>query len=462
MRFRRGQVALYLVAVILAVAILVVMNVSVFLAVRSKNRAMNAGDAAALAVAKHQGELLNQIGQCNIDHLKAAIAGDAEKCAELMERQKRLCFLGPLEALRIGNAAARANGVDRDAGEGMAKILREHAIEIRDVFINAPELYPEPWDGAWQEYADELETIVGTLGDEMVVGPDNVEFANAWRCFPLLSKMFYEAIAGRNWCWFHFNAEWLFDVDSNTMPRPDFGESARSANSEVYSLHLEFRPLPPIGEGDEMRRIVMHLTGCTEAELDNAPLLRDEEQVWAFFDSMWRRWEEMDPFGENAFPIIGQVKPEYDVLGCAAVCRVENGFEDLVDGGEGVASWSAAAKPFGFVDNLEGDASPVTALGGLVTPVFFDARLVPVDSVGGSDLSTADFVWMEHVRKHLKAYFATGPYSTGRNCFYCDQLRSWENPAFRAMGKTWLKFHSGTCVRPAGPGEGRGGAAHGH
>ena len=461
MKSRGGQVAVYLVAIVLAIAVLIVMNVSVFLSVRSKNRAMNAGDAAALAVAKHQGELLNAIGDCNIAHLKAALKGDLEECAKIMEKQRRLCFLGPLEGLRIGNEAARRNGVDRDAGGSMARILREHAIEIRTVFANAPEVYPEPWDGAWGEYADELETIVGSLGEEMVVGPDNVEFADAWECYPLVSKLFYEAIEGRNWCWFHFNGEWMFDRNSHNMPRPDFDEPEPIDNSEVYSLHLEFRPLPPLG--DEERRIIMKLTGCDEQDVSLASgLLTSEEQEWAFFDGMWRKWVEMDPFGEEGFPVVGEVKPEFDVRGCSAICRVANGFEDLVGGGEGTVSWSAAAKPFGFVEDLDGEAAPVTALMGLVTPAFEEAKLVPVDSVGGMNLSTADAPWVDHIRKHLKTYLTTGPYSTGSGCYYCDQLRRWERDAFRATGKTWLKYHSGECTRPVGPGGGWGGTAHGH
>ena len=462
MKAKRGQIAIYLVAVVLAVTVLVAMNVSVFLAVRSKNRAMNAGDAAALAVANHQGELLNQIGECNIAHLKAALEGDREKCDEIMERQRRICFLNPLDGIIIGNEAARLNGVDRDAGEGMAKILREHALEIKTVFANAPELYPEPWDGAWYEYAEKLMIIVDSLGDEMVVGPDNVEFADAWQCFPLLDKLFYEAIAGSDWCWFHFNGEWLFDRDSHNMPRPDFEDPVLQSNSEVYSLHLQFHPLPSI-EG-EMLQIIKKLTDCDEATItNNMALLSEESQEWAFFDWMWHRWDEIDPYGATAFPSVGPIKPEYNIRGCAAVCRVENSYEDLVDGNVGTASWTAAAKPFGFVENLDGEASPVTNLKYLVTPVFDNVRLVPIDSVGGRHLSTADLTWIEHIRKHLKSYFTSGPYSLGHGCFYCDQLRRWENPAFRATGKIWLKYHAGTCVRPASSGGyWGGGAEHGH
>ena len=49
MKARNGQVALYLVMVLLAIAVLMLVNVNSFLAVRSKNRMMNAVDEAALA-----------------------------------------------------------------------------------------------------------------------------------------------------------------------------------------------------------------------------------------------------------------------------------------------------------------------------------------------------------------------------------------------------------------------------
>jgi len=469
-RARRGQVAIYLVAVVLALAVLAVMNVSVFLSVRSKNRAMNAGDAAALAVARYQGELLNKIGADNIAHLKAAIEGDEEKCAEIMERQKRMCFLDPIEGLRIGNKAAELNQVDLNAGECMQRILQRHVVDVRSIFAKNTDMYPEPWEGAWDEYADRLDSIVGSLNGEFIVGPETIEFADAWSCFPLVTKMFYEAIAGRNWCWFHFNGEWLFDRDSSNMPRPDFREPTPRYDSEIYPLHLDFRPLPPLEDAD-MIQLIERLTDCTKEELANAAdLISDPEQKWAFYDQMWRSWYEMDPLAAGGLPVVGRVKPEYDVRGCAAVCRVRNGFDDLVEGRKGEVSWTAAAKPFGTVEDLDGDTAVVTALKNMVVPAFTDAKLVPIDSVGGLNLSTADEEWIIHIREHLPEYLSNGPYSVGFSCFYCKQLRKWENPVFRAQGKTWLKYHSGSCLRP-----GRctccrkpcicmrgGGTAHGH
>ena len=462
MKARKGQIAILLAAALLAVIVLAVMNVSVFLAVRSKNRAMNAGDAAAIAVAKYQGELLNRIGQLNVDHLRAALEGDVDECARITLLQRRICFLDPMQGLAIGNAAARANGVERSPCDGVLRILREHVADIRRVFATDPELYPPPWEGAWEEYATQLETMVGELGEGFVAGPDNIEFVDAWECFPLLSKQFYNAIAGRSWCWFHFNGEWLLDRDSHNMPRPDFSVRRSCDNCEIYPLHLEFRPM--YGLDEEAREVIMRLADCTPAEIKKAEkILTSPDQEWAFFDGMWRTWWEIDPYGERQFPVVGTVKSEYDVRGCAAVCRVLAEFDDLVSDAGRTTSWTAAAKPFGTVDGLDGAVAPVTALKGLVTPAFTDARLVPVDSVGGMDLSTADVAWSDHVRKHLPIYYERGPYAAPSDCWWCDQLRSWENPAFRASGKTWLKYNSKSCVRPTcGGTSGTGGTPHGH
>ena len=118
MKFHRGQVSVYLALVLFAVIMLVMMNVGVFLAVSAKNKTMNAGDAAAIAVAKMQGEILNRIGEDNILHLKAALKGDLEQCTAIQTRQLRACFLDPLEGIRLGSEAAAANGVEIDDGMG--------------------------------------------------------------------------------------------------------------------------------------------------------------------------------------------------------------------------------------------------------------------------------------------------------------------------------------------------------
>ena len=462
MKARRGQVVVYLALALLAIVVLTLMNVGAYLAVSAKNRTMNAGDAAAIAVAKHQGELLNRIGSWNVERLKAALAGDAAKCAELFAAQLRCSFLDPLEGIRIGSEAAAENGIEID--DQMGAILSRHVNDVRMYYLTDPTLYPEPWQGAWEEYAERLEIAVAA---GVRAGPDNAEFMNAARDHYLLDKGFYEAVLGRNWCWFKFNAPGLiysYSGFESWAPLPmDDDETRRMkcVNSEIYSLHLCVRQ----GSAIELlgTNLVRRLTGATAEEVAAAPLLRNRKDRWFFYDdSHWRVWREFDPEGEYGFPAYGKVLPEYDVRGCAAICRVSRKIPDLVSDGAGRTSvWSAGAKPFGAVTDERGDRAVATALARFVTPVFDEARLVPIDTVGGIDLSTADPEWMAHVRDHLPAYFAKGPSVFG-DCPYCQALSIWERKSVREAGQIWLKYNSDDCVRPAPGGPGRGGTPHGH
>jgi len=458
MKARKGQVALYLIAVLAAIAVLVFMNVDIFLAIRAKNHATNAGDAAALAVARMQGELLNQVGEDNIAQLKAALENDWQETQEIMERQRRRIFLGPLAGIQIGGNAAKTAlaGCESGGGDfseefesaGMKEILQQHVFDVRGTYAADPDLYPPPWEGAWEEYARELELAIG---GEVIAGPENAEFANAYTSFPLLDQEFYNAVAGQMWCWFKWNGEWLFDRDHSTMPKPVYPPGRKHDNSEIYSLHLTVKTLPQVLDQD-WTNIIMRLCECTEADIAQSILLTNGTQNLAFFDSRWGSWMASGFSVDNGFPIVGDVKPEYDVYGCAALCRVIRG--DY--------AWTAAAKPFGTVENLEGEQDVVTCLKDLVTPAFSDVRLVPIDSVGGRDLHTADHDWMIHVSKHLPQYFASGP-SGNNGCWYCQQLFQWEKRSFREIGRRWLQYHSDSCVRPRpGPGGSHGGTSHAH
>lgn len=463
MKARQGQVVVYLAFVLVAIAFLVLMNVGTYLGVSARNATMNSGDAAAIAVAHYQGELLNQIGSLNLEHLKAALANDAEKCEEIAMQQLRISFLGPIEGIRIGNEAARKNGCERDSG--MQRILSDHANDVRAFYTNNPNLYPEPWEGAWYEYAGVIDSMIS---GGVWAAPDNIDFLDGAREHLLLDQAFYRAIAGRDWCWFHFYAPGILDSytsfrDWEPLPCNDIETRQRKCvNSEIYSLGLERRVGSAIGLIGTNQ--IARLTGATAEEMANAPLLGDSSQSWFFFDVIdpWHAWDEIDPSGEWNFPVMGQVKPEYDVRGCAAVCRVTRTFATIVNDSTRTSVWSAAAKPFGTVLNEESETDVVTALRGLVTACFADAKLVPLDAVGGSDLSTADPEWMRHVRRHLGGYLLHGLRSTSASCWYCQQLHDWEQATLRNTARRWLKYNSKDCVRPTGPGYGQGGASHGH
>ena len=470
MRARGGQVAVYLVLALVAVTFLAMMNVGAFLAVRAKNRAMNAGDAAALAAARRQGELLNDIGRANIEHLKLLF--DVTKapdeivrlCREIEDRQRHDCFLGPIDGIAAGNMFARDNGAEPD--DGMLRILRQHVLDVREKYKGNPDLYPEPWEGAWDEYAEKLETAIS---EGIWAGPDNIDYLDAASGHILLKRQFYNAVAGRCWCWFHFNAQGLVEGYSSFRdwaPLPSASDDdrfRRCANCEIYSLHLK----TVTGSAIQVfgRDWAMRLADKTAEDLDAAmPLLSDPAHVWFAFGDEWESWSGgRYKFSPEEFPIVGAVRQEYDVAGCAAVCRVRSHIQDVVtEGGGRDIEWTAAAKPFGTVD-AGGGADAVTAMPSrLVTSAFSDVRLVPVDSVGGTEYATSDEAWMTHVREHLPRYLDSGPQALDGGCFYCAQLIDWEKPEVHEDGRRFLKNNSSSCRRPEGPGNARGGTPHGH
>ena len=147
--------------------------------------------------------------------------------------------------------------------------------------------------------------------------------------------------------------------------------------------------------------------------------------------------------------------------GCAAICRCVQDVESVALEAESSVVWSAAAKPFGTVQNFEGETDVVTALNAFVVPCFSHVRLVPLDSVGGEDLSTADYGWVTHIREHLGPYLDRGPVNA-QGCFYCLQLQTWEVKSFRESGKKWIKYYADTCIRGTGGGGSHGGTSHGH
>lgn len=470
MSARSGQIVVYLALVLVAVAILTLMNVGTYLGVKARNTTMNAGDAAALAVAAHQGALLNRIGRDNIEHLKAALKDDEEACNKIVMNQMRTCFLGPLEGLRIGSEYAKKNGAD--ANEGMRQILLDHADDVINFYIPDQRSFPAPWvttvggseHSAWEEYVSELRLAVGK---ELYAFPQNADFLNASTGHYLVSQSFYSAIAGRNWCWFKFNAPGLLEnyasfrdwpplesMDSETRQR-------KCVNSEIYSLNLIVR------QGSALfllgKELIMALTGAEEEEVLGSRLLRDPTARWFFYDMCeWRKWLEIDPNGISSFPAMGFVLPEYDVKGCAAVCRVSKRFSTVVDESTRESFWSAAAKPFGKVaGGAEGGSGAVTDFNSFVTDAFTDVRLVALDSVNAGDLATADREWMRHVREHLNPYLIHGPDKIN-DCWYCKQLVIWERQSFRHTGVFWLKIHGRECVRPTSGIGGHGGSAHGH
>ncbi len=496
-RARSGQVAVYLIMVLVVVFMLALLNVDLFLAVRGKNHVQNAGDAAALAAARKQGELINKIGQRNLEHIRCALHGTTcarhaglvceQACADIVLDQRRTALLEPLDALRLANDAAKKNGME--VRDEFAHILQDHIRDIRSVYAGGEnkdgEPYPEAYPGAWNEYANEIAHVID---EGLAVGPDNIEFYDAAGGHMLLRRDFYQAIAGRNWCWFHFNAGSLLESYNSYRdwsPLPTRQENSFD-NCEIFSLHVIARKgaLTEFLSLDEIKRLVRLATEASasapvlydwvmpdfadEQELEKAiqkSLLSDPEQVWFFFDEQrWHQWfDGLRLAGDEdgfAFPLVGEIKDEYNVRGCAAICRCIIDVQSVALESSSDLTWAAAAKPFGMM-NVDGGAPRAIVPNDFVVPCMSDVRLVPLDSVGGEDLATADLGWVDHIRHHLDDYLAKGP-GTIQNCSYCAQLRTWELESFRRAGVRWLKYNAGSCVRPTGSGGSHGGTSHGH
>lgn len=466
MKARPGQAALYLLLTLVAVCVLALTNVDAFLAVRAKNRLQNAGDAAALEAARVQGRLLNEIGQLNLEHIQAAVRGDAARCEAIVREQRRLALLGPFDALRAADALVRTKYGLAPRGE-FADALRLHVSDIADKYAGAPDVYPPSWNGAWGEYLHEW-LNVASVG--LAVGADNIEYFDTAGGHLLFDRDFYYAIAAQNWCWFHFNAmDALRDLAGHAAwsdPFENLYREPNCANCEIFSLHVEPRQTA-LTDILSFAQIRAALADCGDGsvhmdELAPPPLLTNDLQVWFCLDDRhWGRWFEgrrlVDRPGGTDFPLDGEIKEPYNVRGCSAVCRVRGDVPATALSGTNTHTWVAAAKPFG---KLPGD-EPVTAANFFLLPVFTDVRLIPVDAANGGDRATADYDWVLHQQRHLPRYLQSGP-SPGASCWYCRQLQTWERESFHALGVNWLKYNAASCVRPMGGTSAGGGTGHGH
>ena len=155
-----------------------------------------------------------------------------------------MCFTGPLIALMAAQQAAKQNHAYNN--ESFTQLLREHAHEVRTVYPrltgeNGDMLFPEPYENAWSEYAAMLDAIAE---QGLAAGPDNAQFFldPAAGTHYLLMPDFYDAVAGRVWCWFFRDAPGLLEGYREFFPcwwPPLPGLMERDyINSEIFSLHL--------------------------------------------------------------------------------------------------------------------------------------------------------------------------------------------------------------------------------
>ena len=456
MKARNGQVALYLVMVLLALAVLMVVNVNAFLAVRSKNRMMNAVDEAAIAAAKHQGRLLNEIGRLNVEHLRAAVLGEPwDGEAEM----RRLAFLDPVDGIRSANDAAADWGYSSGEAPEALSGFWDHINEIRQ----NPDLYPPTEDGVnlWLVYASAL---ASALGGSPAVLPGYMEMVNPGSSGLFANHGFYDVLAAKAWCWFTLgdNASWL-DGDPSQIEPYEITPVEVPENSEVFSLHITYKTWMDSGWADEFvagrgfsakwTNFVCRVTGLRPEDFSARSSAASETQVWAFYDDMWREWSAT--YNPDAFPIAGSLKPEYDVAGCVASCMMlghiqQIGRDEDRRESDKTTLVTAEAKPLGTVEGLDGGIAPVTAYNRFIAPsrpgerIFTEAQLVLVGSVPRAPGVSMSPGWYDHVKKH-------SPQSPFPGCNYCKLWAEWSRPAFRTEIRAWLQMNSESC-RPKGGG----------
>ena len=465
MKARNGQVALYLVMALLAIAVLMLVNVNAFLAVRSKNRMMNAVDEATIAAAKHQGYLLNEIGRMNVEHLKAAVLGEPwvdENGEDKMIRLREIAFLEPVRGIVRANEVAADWGY-RDGAEPRAlEGFRDHISEI----LNNPDLYPptEGGENLWYVYASAL---AGALGGSPAVVPSYMEMVNPGSSGLFASWGFYDVLAAKAWCWFTIgnNAQYL-DGDPSQIEPYEITPVEVPENSEVFSLHVTYKTWMDSGWKDEYiagkgfsakwTNFVCQVTGLTPESFSKFSYAASPTEVWAFYDDMWRTWSMT--YNPDDFPIAGTIKPEYDVAGCVASCMMLGHIQQLGKDDEKLESdktilVTAEAKPLGTVEDLDGGGrAPVTAYNRFIAAsrpyekIFTEAQLVLMGSVPRSPGCSMEPGWYDHVKKH-------SPQQPGVGCGYCRRWAEWSEPSFRAQIRSWLQQNADSCRSGGGGGK---------
>jgi hypothetical protein len=437
-----------------------------------KSIAQNGGDSAALVAARWQGITLNLIGDLNIIHALAIKSDgtDADVAASISNIQARLCYVGPMIAFMAAQQAAKNNHVFQN--DAYSQYTLHHADEVRYNYPSATTpsgipLFPEPYPGCWNEYADMME-LIGH--DGVAAGADNAHFySDCTGDHILLQVEFYDAIAGKDWCWWYHNAPTLLQDYVNFFPcwwppLPDIPH-IQYINSEIFGLGLDKIVTSLSAFADppsSLSSLIEDL--ATERQLGAPPLSTnfvETKATWFCYNSaFWSPWNAMDTSGDDPFPATGSIKPQYDYAGADAAIRIEATASRLTPGprGAGVSNtitWTAAAKPFGYLNDTDCPNSF-----GIVLPAFHEVALIPVDASSAPSGGSYNLPWREHIEQHLPLYMMNGPGAS--SCWYCQQLLTWEDPAFRQEGVVWLSSNSYQCVASGGGGGGghHGGGTH--
>ncbi len=448
MTHKRGQAILLLLAIILAMVALVLWITTIRGTVIKRLRSQDGGDAAALAAARWQAAGLNLCGELNLiqAYMLADDVHNIDAAQALHELRQRIQLTTPLLAALSAQITAEANTMDP------LPEAQDYLREVRDHLM---------LDGFYEGAEEDLKAMLSILIREPIYAfPLAPIYDTSEHPSLLVEQDFYEAILGRDWCWFWFHA---YSFLQRYTSRGDFGQLPNLNMEPFYSLHLNSRtyaledivanpgnldllntglttlghptlPPPPPTDLPHPAHFERTATALPSSTPDNPRLI-----TWTTYDNThWGPWETMQDPG---FPIEGTLKEEYNYKGASAAVSVSK------DG----ASWLAVAKPFGNlnVDITEGSST-------LILPGFDNVRLIPVDA-GEPGIRGFDVKWLRHLRNHVPDYVSKGFLADG--CRYCTALRYWQDPNFRHTAIEWLAEHGHTCKRPR-PGTGDTGGSH--
>lgn len=463
----RGGQALFLTTMALLILLFALLWMAdVHRIIFVKDRSQNAGDAAALAGARWQASTLNLIGELNLAHAMALVAGVPEAVDAITNTQLRVCYTGPMTGVAAAQQGAKLNGMY--VNETFTEWVREHAQKVRQEYgkgVGGVTALPEPWEGAWEEYAAMLEA----LADEgIAAGIDNAKlFSDPSGGHLLLTREFYEAILGRDWCWFYRVAPDLLEtyVDFRSWGAIPTSQTDGFSNSEFLGLSV-------IPYGQRFSALITEdelvyafdTVGLSVGDVGNAqedPVWQRDGEVWFFYHpAYWGGWTVMK---DGTFPMEGELKDEFDYEGADAVMRVEAPLTRWTSNGgtesEDTILWTGAAKPFGYFEQEGQRVAPTYSQ--WVLPAYREVHLIPMDASSGSSGGSFDLTWRRHCEEHLPHYCLRGPQG-GASCRYCRALKSWEEPRYRAYGRGWLSTNAWQCTIRFSGGEGGGGTRRAH
>ena len=139
-----------------------------------KNITQNGGDSAAVMAARWQAITINTVGDLNLIQAIALSYDEPDTVDAISNIQARLLFVGPMVALQASQQPAKNNGIF--VTKEFSDFIREHAREVRSDYpstsgATGQQLFPEPYDNAWQEYAAMLDLVAH---DGVAAAPDNM------------------------------------------------------------------------------------------------------------------------------------------------------------------------------------------------------------------------------------------------------------------------------------------------